>query len=165
MLTVKSAYWLQQQHKHLIPGALSPDDWSRIWYLKIQHRLRLFLWKISANALPLRCKVGRFLTPHDSSSVLCPLCHCAEETAANLFVGCVVLFCGGLVLGQLTLGDFLINQFQLGLSLFCLLGIYLIHLEIPGKILSCLLTLPWILCGLLEIKWSTGRPCLQFQTF
>lgn len=32
-------------------------DWNRIWKLKMQHRLRLFIWKVLVDALPLRSSV------------------------------------------------------------------------------------------------------------
>lgn len=33
-------------------------DWAKIWKLKIEHRLKLLLWKILVGALPVRGTMG-----------------------------------------------------------------------------------------------------------
>lgn len=52
-LTVKSAYLHDQRERLVDSGVLLPNEWKKLWKLKVQYRLKLLLRKIAANALPL----------------------------------------------------------------------------------------------------------------
>lgn len=69
-------------------SALDAAEWRKLWALKIQHRLKLMMWKVAADALPLCSKVCHFVTNIGEAAMACPLCSQAEEIAHYLFLGC-----------------------------------------------------------------------------
>lgn len=79
-LTVKTAYSYIVQSRGAPIGWLSPAEWKILWKLKIQHRLKLMLWKVLAHALPLRGKIGRWVDDGRETRWLCPMCGNAEES-------------------------------------------------------------------------------------
>lgn len=72
---------------------LSNFDWNRKWKLKMQHCLRLLLWKIMVDALPLRGKLAGALGCLAGSQFLCPFCEEHIETASHLFLECPLSQC------------------------------------------------------------------------
>lgn len=52
--SVKEAYLYDQKGRMVDTGVLTSPEWTKIWRLKIQHRLKLLVWKVAANALPIR---------------------------------------------------------------------------------------------------------------
>lgn len=59
-----------------------------MWKLKLQHRLKLLLWKVAANALPLRHTHREVFIHAATGSPLCPFCQIAAETPQQLFLEC-----------------------------------------------------------------------------
>lgn len=70
-------------HGLQIAKLLNQQEWKQIWRLRVQHRLKLLLWKIAAQALPL-CSL------HFSTTMVCPLCGCAGETLEHLILECSI---------------------------------------------------------------------------
>ena len=70
--SIKLAYLANQEARFTSSGPLSKKDWSKLWVLKINERLKLFLWKIAWDSLPIReflcCRI------YDIDSI-CPRCH------------------------------------------------------------------------------------------
>lgn len=71
-LTLKAAYNFILQDRVTSTGGLAKEDWQILWQLKIQHRLKLVLWKVIVKALPIRGKL-RFGQVGDGGAGLCPL--------------------------------------------------------------------------------------------
>jgi hypothetical protein len=63
-----------------------PQFWNSIWKLKLNDRLRLFLWKIAWNILPTTEQLGHLFNVHLDFS--CPLCKIVEDFLYHLFFGC-----------------------------------------------------------------------------
>uniref|UniRef100_A0A803NJD4 Reverse transcriptase domain-containing protein n=1 Tax=Cannabis sativa TaxID=3483 RepID=A0A803NJD4_CANSA len=78
--TVKSAYWLSQQHRFNEPHLL----WKKLWKTEIHPRLKHFCWKLFSDLLPTKCNLG-FL---QVDQLLRELCHSEVETADHLFFQC-----------------------------------------------------------------------------
>ncbi|GLT68009.1 hypothetical protein SLA2020_402740 [Shorea laevis] len=60
--------------------------WKELWKLKLNDRLKLFLWKIAWNILPTGDRL-QFFQPV-SPLKLCPLCKAAEDSLHHLFFRC-----------------------------------------------------------------------------
>ncbi|KAB1226989.1 hypothetical protein CJ030_MR1G014989 [Morella rubra] len=70
---------------------MSEQDWKLLWQVKMQDRLKLILWKIAAEALPLRATIfARMGATDNLDTILCPLCSNQAETALHLFQHCPV---------------------------------------------------------------------------
>lgn len=85
-LTAKSAYECIHNSRAAVSSPLTREQWRKIWKLKLQHRLKLMLWKVTSEALPLRGKMR--LWRDDPDGGLCPLCRGFSETASHLFLAC-----------------------------------------------------------------------------
>ena len=79
---VKSAYWLGRNISH---PTNQDAIHGLIWKSKIHERLKMHLWRISANCLPTKACLARFCELDD---VLCPLCKDAKESGLHLFISC-----------------------------------------------------------------------------
>lgn len=81
--STKTGYALTKMHKEAING----DDFnwlSGIWHLKTTPKIRTFLWKAMANALP----IGSNLQPRGvPSALLCKRCG-SPETPIHVFLNC-----------------------------------------------------------------------------
>ncbi|KAB1227842.1 hypothetical protein CJ030_MR1G001676 [Morella rubra] len=84
----KDAYLYCQKQKHHGTGDLTAAEWRKIWKLKVQDRLKLLLWKLAAEALPLRGRIHLEIFDHELTLSSCPLCHFWVETREHLFLGC-----------------------------------------------------------------------------
>lgn len=87
-LSVKAAYEYIIKCRSALAGSLSSKDWEILWKVKIQHRLKLILWKVAGDALPLRGKIKRWAENASNLSWRCPLCDCDEESNEHLFPAC-----------------------------------------------------------------------------
>lgn len=86
--SVASAYrltkpWTMYDH-HPVQGR----EWKKVWSLRIQDCLKLFLWKFLQAALPIQGLLAPFLSSTSSVGFLCPLCGLAMETTEHLFMRC-----------------------------------------------------------------------------
>jgi hypothetical protein len=86
--SVKSAHSLISNPTFPPISPLSPSDWKSLWSLRIQHRLKHLLWRISWNILPIRTNIFRFLPDADLEMVCCPMCSGPPESLQHLFLGC-----------------------------------------------------------------------------
>jgi hypothetical protein len=70
------------------PSPFSLDTWLVLWGLKLQARLKHFLWKVIWDILPSRDKIGRFVGSDDQEAWLCPFCKGPMESFSHIFLDC-----------------------------------------------------------------------------
>ncbi|XP_060968504.1 uncharacterized protein LOC133036050 [Cannabis sativa] len=80
VFSVKSAYWLSQQHRF----HHEKECWKKLWKLKTHPRHALLMWKTMSGCLPLKANLG-FLQAHDR---MCALCNTTLESEVHLFWEC-----------------------------------------------------------------------------
>ena len=81
-LSVKSAYWLGRSsnpppNQDLLRG--------QIWKTRIQERLKMVLWRVAANCLPMR---DQRLWYDANANTNCHLCNTGQESTIHLFINC-----------------------------------------------------------------------------
>jgi hypothetical protein len=64
-----------------------PAQWKQLWKLKLNARLKLFLWKIAWDIVPSKARLQAVfpISPDDS---MCPLCNMEEDSLLHLFFNC-----------------------------------------------------------------------------
>ncbi|KAF5477688.1 hypothetical protein F2P56_004305, partial [Juglans regia] len=83
--SVKSAYAALV----LNTNTIAPDIiWKKLWDVKLQDRLKLFLWKVYNEILPTQLSLSHCL-PLTENQVLCSLCHMENENLDHLFLNCI----------------------------------------------------------------------------
>lgn len=118
-LTVKSAYLFDQKHRFVAVGGLDAVEWKRIWRIKAQHRLKLFFWKLVAEALPLRHRINFGIQCRNLLVCYVPSVMLMKRLANIYFLAAgIVPICGGQVRGGLTRQPLLINRSPIGCILF-----------------------------------------------
>lgn len=86
--SVKSAHEVASSFYLGQPSPLSPSDWNCLWGLKVQLRLKHFLWKITWNILPVRTNIFKFVSNVDQEVQCCPFCLGPLETLQHIFFEC-----------------------------------------------------------------------------
>lgn len=86
--SVKSAYGSLRDWSHYNRMGWSDKDWSLLWQLKVQDRLKVFLWRVIHAAFPFHGVVSQLYGHHMEDNGLCPLCSLAPESALHLFMFC-----------------------------------------------------------------------------
>jgi hypothetical protein len=85
--SVSSAYkFITSSYTNL--SSEPPQFWKSLWKLKLNDRLRLFLWKIAWNIFPTQMRLGQILQITSQSS--CPLCKLPDDSLHHLFFDCFV---------------------------------------------------------------------------
>lgn len=69
---------------------LEEQDWSKLWKLRLQDRLKLLLWKIASDAIPVRVPSFRRGEAEHNSNLLCICCGQRPATSLHLFHECTV---------------------------------------------------------------------------
>lgn len=54
VFSIKGAMYRAQQIRRPFRLFLEEEDWSKLWKLHLQDRLKLLLWKVAAGAIPIR---------------------------------------------------------------------------------------------------------------
>lgn len=88
VFTVKKSYLRvrMQWVPELQEGAVTKQTWEAIWKKgDVVPRVRLFIWKIMQNGLPLSKTITHRIGKGDST---CLLCNRGEEDGFHLFFGC-----------------------------------------------------------------------------
>lgn len=88
--SIKSAHLLEQEQRRDGVSDLRNPIWGKIWRLELQNRLRLMMWKLVADALPLRGKMASFLSNPSGRGLECPLCGVGLEMGNHLFLACPI---------------------------------------------------------------------------
>uniref|UniRef100_A0A803P5C9 RAB6-interacting golgin n=1 Tax=Cannabis sativa TaxID=3483 RepID=A0A803P5C9_CANSA len=88
IFSVKSAYHLAFSHQDL-PSTSSPDNskkfWSKIWTSKIPPKVKIFIWRLLSQAIPVAFSLYKKCI---LDSPLCPLCKIQPETAKHALLDC-----------------------------------------------------------------------------
>jgi hypothetical protein len=96
LFSVKSAYKLAVQIRDSklnkdasssSSGSLQQENfkWHRIWQLKLPNKVKMFVWRLTHNSLPVRHNLARRGIKLDT---LRPLCCRLDEDCGNLFFRC-----------------------------------------------------------------------------
>ncbi|CAI8586119.1 unnamed protein product [Vicia faba] len=87
--SVKTAYyWLGEQRRNFNLGPSSkgkPKIWNHLWKLKVNPRVKNFMWRLFKDILPTKTNLLRKGTLNDG---LCPLCNSELENNLHLFLRC-----------------------------------------------------------------------------
>ena len=81
-ITVKSAYWLSIS---CFPPSNYDNLRGQVWKTKIHEWHKMLLWRISADCLPTKEKIGKFSELPDD---MCLLCNSEKESALHIFTKC-----------------------------------------------------------------------------
>jgi hypothetical protein len=86
--STKSALSLiSSQRTNQLTSPLSSSNWKHLWKLKLNDRLKLFLWKIAWDIVPSKSRLNQvFPIPQDK--LICPLCNGEEDSLSHLFFRC-----------------------------------------------------------------------------
>ena len=82
---MKFAYRVDQEENPTSIPLIVP--WQKIWRLKASGRLKMLLWRIRSNSLPIKEKLMLRLGSNDT---LCHLCESELESCFHLFFKCPV---------------------------------------------------------------------------
>jgi hypothetical protein len=91
--TVRSGYHLQWRHTFgarggqlALPGTSATNPvWKAVWRLKIQSKIKIFLWRALHGILPLKSILAN---RHVGNSGQCPVCSQAPEDVMHLIFQC-----------------------------------------------------------------------------
>jgi hypothetical protein len=85
----KSAHHLLSSTSHHFPSPLPPSSWKSLWKLNINHRLKLFLWKMIWNIIPTKYRISHSL-PSSQMDTSCSLCVGPIDSIFHLFFSCPI---------------------------------------------------------------------------
>ena len=85
LFAVKSAYKVAnpQSSQSTLPDQL----WNRLWKINVPERIKMLLWRIAANTIPVKEKLAQRMK---IENLLCDLCLEAPESSCHLFCRCPV---------------------------------------------------------------------------
>jgi hypothetical protein len=71
--STKSTHHLITSSIPVTPSPLSKSHWKALWKLNLNHRLKLFLWKMVWNIIPTKFRISQTIdsSPQDTSCSLC----------------------------------------------------------------------------------------------
>ncbi|GLT53027.1 hypothetical protein SLA2020_263250 [Shorea laevis] len=68
-------------------SSLDSFPWKSLWKLRLNDRLKLFLWKIAWDIIPSKARLHAIF-PISSNDMACPLCNLAVDSLSHLFFSC-----------------------------------------------------------------------------
>lgn len=87
---MKGAVMAVQEQRQSFRFHLEEQNWSNLWRLPLQDGLKLLLWKITIEAIPVRAPAFRLNEYSDSSQLICVGCGQHNETVLHVFHGCTL---------------------------------------------------------------------------
>lgn len=87
---MKGAVMAAQEQRQSFRFQLEEQNWSNLWRLPLQDGLKLLLWKITIEAIPVRAPAFRLNEYSDSSQLICVGCGQHNETVLHVFHGCTL---------------------------------------------------------------------------
>jgi hypothetical protein len=96
LFSVKSAYKLAVQIREkekcrdasgssLNTSHADTLQWEKIWNMEVPNKIKMFVWRLAHNSLPVRCNIRRRGMESDN---LCPMCNRFDEDCGHLFLKC-----------------------------------------------------------------------------
>jgi ribonuclease HI len=93
IFSVKSAYSLGVRIRDQRTGADASSssvsatsfDWKKIWRLKVANKIKVFIWQLAHNSLPVKVNIAKRGIQLDT---LCPVCRRFDEDLGHLFFKC-----------------------------------------------------------------------------
>lgn len=82
---VKSRYKLWYKNNISSNTVFQSEGWNKIWRLNIPHKIRVFLWRLCWNNVPVR---NRLRHKGVDVSILCPMCDNDVEHLLHVFFDC-----------------------------------------------------------------------------
>ncbi|KAF4361328.1 hypothetical protein G4B88_015920 [Cannabis sativa] len=85
---VKSGYYFATslaEHQDAGSTYVYENWWSKFWKLKLPSKLRIFVWKVFHNAIPVAAELHR---KHIANTPYCPLCKQQQETIPHALFLC-----------------------------------------------------------------------------
>ena len=59
--------------------------WHKLWQLKLPNKVKMFIWRLGHNSLPVRRNLARRGVKIDT---ICPVCHRLDEDCGHVFFKC-----------------------------------------------------------------------------
>jgi hypothetical protein len=87
--STKSVHHLLSSTSYHSPPPLPPSSWKSLWKLNINHRLKLFLWKMIWNIIPSKHRISHSL-PSSHLDTTCSLCAGPIDSIFHLFFNCPI---------------------------------------------------------------------------
>jgi hypothetical protein len=87
--STKSAHHLITSSIPVTPFPFSKSHWKALWKLNLNHRLKLFLWKMVWNIIPTKFHISQTInsSPNDTS---CSICSFPIDFILHLFFSCPI---------------------------------------------------------------------------
>ena len=82
---MKSAYFQWSKSQSTWEGTSISVGWKRLWRLPIPHKIRVFLWRLCRNTIPVRYRLHGLGLP---VTISCPMCVDEVEHLRHLFFEC-----------------------------------------------------------------------------
>ena len=83
--SVKSAYYQWSQAHSVGEETSSSVGWKRLWQLPVPHKIRVFIWRLCRNTIPVRNRLRGKGVP---VTISCPMCIVDVEHLRHLFFEC-----------------------------------------------------------------------------
>jgi hypothetical protein len=88
-VSTKSIHHLHSSTSYHSLSPLLPCSWKSLWKLNINHRLKLFLWKMIWNIIPSKHRISHSL-PSSHLDTTCSLCAGPIDSIFHLFFCCPI---------------------------------------------------------------------------
>jgi hypothetical protein len=89
VFSTKSAHHLISFFSPSTPSPLPKACWKALWKLKLNHRLKLFLWKMVWNIIPTKFRISQYI-PSSLSNTSCSICSHPTDSLSHLFFTCPI---------------------------------------------------------------------------
>jgi hypothetical protein len=89
VFSTKFAHHLISSFFHSTPSPLSKSCWKALWKPKLNHRLKLFLWKMVWNVIPTKFQISQSI-PSSLLDTSCSLCSYPIDSLSHLFFTCPI---------------------------------------------------------------------------
>jgi hypothetical protein len=89
VFSTKSAHHLITSERIVPISPLPSATWKALWKLKLNHRLRLLLWKMGWNILPTKSRISCCI-PSAPIDISCSLCSFSTDSLLHLFFSCLI---------------------------------------------------------------------------
>lgn len=85
--SVKSGYNFWRDNYSECSRVQTSSGWKKFWVLQVPHKIRVFLWRLCRNNVPVRNVLrGRGV----QTTIMCPMCMCDVEHLLHIFLDCVL---------------------------------------------------------------------------